>query len=143
MLPNGASSPRLQAEERQLRIDRQMITSFRCGKLRPLRVVFGLEARPAHLRAASGKHEATVKGAVGKIVTLIIRVGATLFRIAQGHPQSWDPPGRNGFEGCRVHLIPPLDRFSPTMQGQKWLDPRFPLNCCRVPPADVVAAADR
>jgi hypothetical protein len=43
MLPKGAVSPCLQAEERQLRMARQMMTSFWCGKLRPFRVVFGLE----------------------------------------------------------------------------------------------------
>ena len=37
MLPNGAVSPCLQAAERQLRMARQMMTNFRCGKLRPLR----------------------------------------------------------------------------------------------------------
>ena len=95
------------------------------------------------LRTSSGQREATLQGAMGKIVTLIIRVCASLFRIAQGRPQSGDPPGRNDFEGCRAHLIPPLDRFSPTMQGRKWLDPRFPLICCRVLPAHVVAAPDR
>jgi hypothetical protein len=71
------------------------------------------------LRAPSGQSEATLKGAMGKIVTLIIRVCATLFRIAQGRPQSCDPPGRNDFEGCCVHLVPPLNRFSPTLQVQK------------------------
>ena len=95
------------------------------------------------LRASSGQREATLEGAVGEIVTFIIRVRATLFRIAQGRPQSCDPPGRNDFEGCCAHLVPPLDRFSPTMQGRKWLHPRFPLNCCRVLPAIAVAAADR
>ena len=86
-------------------------------------------------RACSGKCEATLKGTVGEIVALIIRVSATLFRIVQGGPQSCDAPGRNDFEGCRVHLVPPLDRCSPTMQGRKWLYPEVPLNCCQVLPA--------
>ena len=43
MLPNGAVSPCFQVDERQLRMARQMMTSFRWGKLRPLRVVFGLK----------------------------------------------------------------------------------------------------
>jgi hypothetical protein len=67
----------------------------------------------------SGQREATLKGAMGKIVPLIIQVRATLFRIAQGRPQPCNPPGRNGFEGCCVHLVPPLIRFSPTLQVQK------------------------
>ena len=95
------------------------------------------------LCAPSGQSEATLEGAVGEIMTFVIRVCASLFRIAQGRPQSGDPPGRNDFEGCCAHLIPPLDRFSPTMQGRKWLDPRFPLICCRGLAAHAVAAPDR
>ena len=109
---------------------------FLVRKLRPFRVVFGLEidlgtfcVRPR----ASAKRRWRARWE--KIMTFIIRVCASLFRIAQGRPQSGDPPGRNDFEGCCAHLIPPLDRFSPTMQGRKWLDPRFPLICCRVLPA--------
>ena len=143
MLPNGAVSPCLQAVERTLRIARQMITSFRCGKQRPLRVVFGLEARfgPCFARR-SGQSEATLKGAMGKIVTLIIQVRATLFRIAQGCPQSCDPPSRNRFEGCCVHLVPPLNRFA-YPAGAEMTRSQVPLNCCRVLPAIAVAAADR
>jgi len=89
-------------------------------------------------RASSGKCEATLKGTVGEIVALIIRVSATLFRIVQGGPQSCDAPGRNDFEGCRVHLVPPLDRCSPTMQGRKWLYPEVPLNYRQVLPARCV-----
>ena len=95
------------------------------------------------LRALSGQSEATLKGAMGKIVTFIIRVCATLFRITQGRPQPCNPPGRDDFERCSVHLVLPLDRFSPTMQGRKWLHRRFPLICCRTPPAIAVAAVDR
>jgi hypothetical protein len=110
--------------------------AFACG-LRP-----GSQSRRM-LRALSGQSEATLEGAVGEIVTLIIRTRATLFRIAQGRPQPCNPPGRNDFERCSVHLVPPLDRFSPTMQGRKWLHRRFPLICCRVLPAIAVAAGDR
>src|SRR5829696_2586728 len=67
---------------------------------------------PHILRASSGQCEATLEGAVGEIMTLIIRVCATLFRIAQGRSQSCDPPGRNDFEGRSVHLVPPVDRCS-------------------------------
>ena len=46
-----------------------------------------LGSRSRHsLRAVSGKHEATAKSAVGEIVTLIIRICATLLRITQSHP---------------------------------------------------------
>jgi len=55
-----------------------------------------------------GQREATLQGAVGEIVTFIIRVRATQFRIAQGCPQSCDSPSRNDFEGCCAHLVPPL-----------------------------------
>ena len=66
-----------------------MMTSFRCGKLRPLRVVFGLEARLGTFVARRrAKCEATLKGTVGEIVALIIRVRATLFRIAQAGPDT-------------------------------------------------------
>ncbi|WP_262272519.1 hypothetical protein [Microvirga yunnanensis] len=71
------------------------------------------------LRASSGQSEATLEGAVEKIVPLIIRVRTTLLRIAQGRPQPCDPPGRNDFERCSVHLVPRLNRFSPTLQVQK------------------------
>jgi hypothetical protein len=110
--------------------------AFACGLLP------GSQSRRM-LRALSGQSEATLEGAVGEIVTLIIRTRATLFRIAQGRPQPCNPPGRNDFERCSVHLVLPLDRFSPTMQGRKWLHRRFPLICCRTPPAIAVAAADR
>jgi hypothetical protein len=95
------------------------------------------------LRASSGTCKATLKGAVGEIVTLIIQVRATLFRIAQGHPQACDPPGRNGFERCSVHFLPDLDCFSPTIHdGRKRRHPEFLLSCRRVHPVNAWAAAD-
>ncbi len=79
--------------------------AFACG--------FWSGSRARHiLRASSGQCEATLQGAVAEVVTLIIRIGTTLFRIVQGRPQPCDPPSRNDLEGCSVHLIPPLDRCS-------------------------------
>jgi hypothetical protein len=53
---------------------------------------------------------------VAEIMTLIIRICTALFGLAQGRPQSCDPPGRNDFEGRSVHLFPPFDRCSPAVQ---------------------------
>jgi len=102
--------------------------AFGCG-LRP-------GSRAQHiLRAFSGKHEATLESAVVEVVAVIIRICTTLFGIAQGRPQACDPPGWNGFEGRSVHLFPPADRCSRTIQGRNWPHPEFPLNCCRAYPA--------
>ena len=80
------------------------------------------ESRARHiLHLSSAQCKAKLEGAVEEIVAVIIRICATLLRIAQGRPQSCNPPGRNGFEWCSIHLIPPSDCFSPTMQ-----DPEFP-----------------
>ncbi len=77
------------------------------------------------LCAFSGQGEATLKGTVGQIATLIIPVCATLFRIAQGRSQPCDPPRRNDVERYTVHLIPSMDPSSPTMQSRKSLHSRF------------------
>jgi hypothetical protein len=64
------------------------------------------------LQASSAQCKATLEGAVGEIMTPILRIGTPLFSIAQGRPQSCDPPSRNDFEGRSVHVFPPLDRRS-------------------------------
>ena len=90
-------------------------------------------------RASSSQSEAPLEGAMGEIVTLIIQVRAALLGIAQGCPQSCDPPGRYGFERFSAHLVSPLDCVSPTMRGQELSYPRFLLNCCRTLAAIAVA----
>ena len=83
--------------------------AFACG------LWSGGESRPM-LHASSRQSEATLEGAVGEIMTLIIQICTALFGIAQGRPQSCDPPSRNGFEGRSVHLFSPFDRCSPAVQ---------------------------
>ena len=101
MLPNGAVSPCFQVDERQLKMARQMMTSFWRGKLRPLRVVFGLKVSLRRFFAPSARCEAPPEGKVGEIVATTIGIRATLLRIAQRRSQPGDPLGRNGFEARR------------------------------------------
>lgn len=103
----GATAQDGSPDDDQLQV--RKAAAFACG------LWSGSRARRI-LRASSAQCKATLEGAVGEIMTLIIRIGTPLFRIAQGGPQSCDPPSRNDLEGRCVHVFPPLDRRSRTMQ---------------------------